>query len=63
MCRWPIGDLSFVHAASKEDAIIALDEWDNAELPGTTRVSGFMVDFRLNAEGEIGASRVRRSIK
>lgn len=30
MCRWLNGDLSFVHAPSKEGAIIALDEWDNA---------------------------------
>jgi hypothetical protein len=53
MCRWPNGDLSFVHAATKEDAIIALDEWDNAEMAQITRVSDFMVDFRLNAEGEL----------
>src|SRR5689334_712590 len=42
MCRWPNGDLSFVHAPSKEEAIIALDEWDNAELAEITRVSDFM---------------------
>jgi stress response protein YsnF len=53
MCRWPNGDLSYVHAPSKEDAIIALDQWDNAELAEITRVSDFMVDFRLNSEGEL----------
>jgi hypothetical protein len=53
MCRWPNGDLSFVQAPSKEDAIIALDEWDNAELAEITRISEFMVDFRLSAEGEL----------
>jgi hypothetical protein len=53
MCRWPNGDLPFVHAPSKEDAIIALDEWDNAELAEITRVSDFMVYFRLNADGEL----------
>jgi hypothetical protein len=53
MCRWPNGDLSFVHAPSKEEAIIALDEWDNAELAEITRVSDFMVDFRLNVEGDL----------
>lgn len=53
MCRWPNGDLSFVHAASKEDAIVALDEWDNAELAEITRISEFMVDFHLNDEGEL----------
>jgi hypothetical protein len=44
MCRWPNGDLSFVHTPSKEEAIIALDEWDNTELAEITRVSDFMVD-------------------
>ncbi len=53
MCRWPNGDLSFVHAPTKEEAIIALDEWDNAELAEIRRVSDFMVDFRLNARGEL----------
>jgi hypothetical protein len=30
--------------------VIALHEWDNAEL---AEISDFMVDFRLNAEGEL----------
>lgn len=47
------GDLSFVHARSKEEAIIALDEWDNVELAEMMPVSEFMVDFRLNADGEL----------
>ncbi len=53
MCRWPNGDLSFVSAANKEDAIIMLDEWDNAETAEVSRVSGFMVDFRLTNKGEL----------
>ena len=32
MCRWPNGDVSFVSTRNKEDAVIMLDEWDNAEL-------------------------------
>src|SRR5580704_11060874 len=53
MCRWPNGDLSFVSARNKEDAIVMLDEWDNAELAELSRVPDFMVDFRLNDDGEL----------
>jgi hypothetical protein len=63
MCRWPNGDLSFVHAPSKEEAIIALDEWDNAELAEITRVSDFMVDFRLNAEGDLELQAIGEALQ
>ena len=53
MCRWPNGDLSFVSARNREEAIIQLDEWDNAELAEMRRVENFMVDFRLTDEGEL----------
>ena len=53
MCRWPNGDLSFVSARTKQDAIVMLDEWDNAELAELRRVPDFMVDFRLNDDGEL----------
>src|SRR5882724_1439212 len=53
MCRWPNGDLSFVSARNKEDAIVMLDEWDNAELAELRRVQDFMVDFRLTESGEL----------
>ena len=53
MCRWPNGDLSFVSARNREDAIIALDELDNAELAELRQVRDFMVDFRLADSGEL----------
>jgi hypothetical protein len=53
MCRWPNGDLSFVSAPTKEDAIIMLDEWDNAELAELSCIRDFMVDFKLNDDGEL----------
>lgn len=53
MCRWPNGDLSFVSARNREDAIIVLDEWDNAELAELTPIRDFMVDFRLTDDGEL----------
>jgi hypothetical protein len=54
MCRWPNGDLSFVSARSKEDAIIMLDEWGNAELEELKQIQDFMVDFRLTDDNELG---------
>lgn len=53
MCRWPNGDLSFVSAEKEEDAIVMLDEWDNAEVAELTQVQNFMVDFRLTDGGEL----------
>ena len=53
MCRWPNGDLSFVSARNKEDAIIQLDEWDNAELAELRQIRSFMVDFRLTDAGDL----------
>jgi len=53
MCRWPNGDISFVCARNKEDAIVALDEFDNAELASLCRLDSFMLDFRLADDGEL----------
>jgi len=53
MCRWPNGDLSFVSARNKEDAIIMLDEWDDADLAELMQIRNFMVDFRLTDRGEL----------
>jgi hypothetical protein len=53
MCRWPNGDVSFVLARNKEDATIALDEFDNAELATISKLDNFMLDFRLADDGEL----------
>jgi hypothetical protein len=53
MCRWPNGDLSFVSARNKEDAMTMLDEWDNAELAELRQIQNFMVDFGLTDNGEL----------
>lgn len=53
MCRWPNGDLSFVSARNKEDAVIRLDEWDNAEMAELRQIREFMVDFRLSDDGDL----------
>jgi hypothetical protein len=52
MCRWPNGDVSFVSARNREDAIIALDEC-NAELAELRQFRDFMVYFRLAESGEL----------
>ena len=53
MCRWPNGDVSFVSARNKEDAVILLDEWDNADVAELRQIQNFMVDFRLTDDGEL----------
>jgi hypothetical protein len=47
ICRWPNGDFSIVDAASKEDAIIRLDEEGNAEVADLFPLRNFMVHFTL----------------
>ncbi len=53
MCRWMNGDVSFVAARTKEDAIVILDEWDDAEGSEISQIRDFMVDFRLNDDGDL----------
>jgi hypothetical protein len=53
MCRWPNGDVSFLSARNREDAIIALDELDNADLAELRQVRDFMVDFPLADSGAL----------
>ena len=47
------GDVSFVSARTKEDAIVMLDELDNAEGAEISQIRDSMVDFRLNDEGDL----------
>jgi hypothetical protein len=62
MRRWPNGDVSFVSARNREDAIIALDELDNAELAELRQVNDFIVDFRLADGGSVGIARIWRKL-
>ena len=50
ICRWQNGDFSAVHARSREDAIILLDEVGNAEQCELFAVRDFMVHFHLHDE-------------
>ena len=52
MCRWMNGDVSFVSARTKE-ATVTLDEWADAEGAEISQIRDFMVDFRLNDEGDL----------
>jgi len=63
MCRWMNGDVSFVSARTKEDAIVMLDEWDNAEGGEISQVRDFMVDFRLNDEGDLELAEFAESCR
>ena len=53
LCRWPNGEVSIVSAANKNDAIVALDEFDNADHAYISQMPEFLVDFRLNDEGRL----------
>ena len=53
LCRWPNGEFSIVNAATKDDAIVLLDEWGNAEQAALKRIPECMFDFRLRDDGEI----------
>ena len=46
LCRWPNGDFSAVLASSEQDALIKLDEVDNAEGCPLVRVDDFQVHFQ-----------------
>jgi hypothetical protein len=53
LCRWPNGDVSIVSARNKDDAVAALDEFDNADHAHISQLKEFLVDFRLNDEGRL----------
>ena len=53
ICRWPNGEFSVVNASTKDDAIVMLDEWGNAEQASLKRMPDCMFDFRLRDDGEI----------
>ena len=53
LCRWLNGDFSIVGARNREDAVIQLDEWGNAEEAQIWPLETCMIDFRLNDAGEI----------
>src|SRR3954463_1227558 len=63
MCRWMNGDVSFVSARTKEDAIVMLDEWDDAEGAEIIQIRDFMVDFRLNDEGDLELAEFAESCR
>jgi hypothetical protein len=58
VCRWPNGDFSIVSAPTKQDAVILLDEWGNAEQASLKRMPDCMFDFRLSNDGHIELSSI-----
>ncbi|MFN2511328.1 MAG: hypothetical protein ABR568_07770, partial [Pyrinomonadaceae bacterium] len=57
LCRWPNGDLTVVGAPSKQEAIVLLDEFGNADHADIFQVAEFLADFRLTDRGEFELSR------
>ena len=52
LCRWPNGDVTLLNARDKTDAIILLDEFDDAESAELHRLDSLMVDLRLSDDGQ-----------
>jgi hypothetical protein len=53
MCRWENGDVSFVTASTKLDAVDILDEVAGAGLDDLVQVKDFSVHFGLGDDGEL----------
>ena len=51
-CRWRSGDISFVSARNKKEAVDALDEHGNAETSDIFEVPEFMLHMRLEDNGK-----------
>ena len=58
LCRWPNGDVSLLNARNKSDAIVLLDEFDDAESAELYRLNSLLVDLRLNDEGQLELNAV-----
>ena len=52
LCRWPNGDVTLLNARDETEAIILLDEFDDAEFAELHRVDSLMVDLRLGDDGQ-----------
>jgi hypothetical protein len=52
-CRWPNGDISFVAARNRREAVIALDELGNAETSYIFTVAEFMLHLQLEDNGKL----------
>jgi hypothetical protein len=56
MCRWHSGEVSFVWASNKDDAVFKLDEQGNAETCPLIVVPDFMIHLTLQDDGELALS-------
>ena len=61
LCRWPNGEFSIVNGKTKDDAVVLLDEWGNAEQASLTRLTDCMFDFRLADDGRIELQNIGES--
>ena len=52
-CRWQNGDISFVAARNKEEAVLSLDEVGNAEASDIFPSPEFMLHLRLGNDGRL----------
>ena len=58
LCRWPNGAVSIVQARNKTEAIVRLDEFDNAETSEITKLDELLLDFGLDDEGGLQLNQI-----
>ena len=58
LCRWPNGAVSIVQARNKTEAIVRLDEFDNAETSEISRLDELLLDFDLDDEGQLQLNQI-----
>ena len=58
LCRWPNGAVSIVQARNKTEAIIRLDEFDNAETSEISKLDELLVNFDLDDEGSLQLNQI-----
>ena len=57
LCRWMNGDVSLVMADDRDDAVIRLDEFGNAEEAELYEIEDLMVDLRLEDDGTLAIAQ------
>ena len=58
LCRWPNGTVSIVQARNKTEAIIRLDEFDNAETSEISKLDELLLDVCLDDEGRLQLNQI-----
>lgn len=58
LCRWPNGAVSVVQARNKTEAVVRLDEFDNAETSEITKLDELLLKLGLDDEGRLQLNQI-----